>query len=197
MSAIMKLTPWCIAIGTSKVTRSFAYSTECSYAACATPTAPIAVPGRVAGARPRLRETERAENRLFEQRRQPRALLLVRAEADDRACAEAVRRDRGTDARATPVELFADEHAVERGEARASVLLGNVEVHEAELVRLLDHFGGMPHGLVALVLERADLLRREVARNPPPCLLLLRQGEGNARCRALLERDHRNLHAID
>ena len=48
MSAIMKLTPWCIAIGTSKVTRSFAYSTACSYAACATPTAPIAVPGRVA-----------------------------------------------------------------------------------------------------------------------------------------------------
>ena len=47
MSAIMKLTPWCIAIGTSNVTRSFAYSTACSYAACATPTAPIAVPGRV------------------------------------------------------------------------------------------------------------------------------------------------------
>ena len=47
MSAIMKLTPWCIAMGRSKVTRSFAYATECSYAACATPTAPIAVPGRV------------------------------------------------------------------------------------------------------------------------------------------------------
>ena len=47
MSAIMKLTPWCIAIGTSKVTRCLAYSTEYSYAACATPTAPAAVPGRV------------------------------------------------------------------------------------------------------------------------------------------------------
>jgi len=47
MSAIMKPTAWCIAIGRSKVTRSFAYSSACSYAACATPTAPIAVPGRV------------------------------------------------------------------------------------------------------------------------------------------------------
>ena len=47
MSAIRKLTPWCIAIGTSKVTRSFAYSTASSYAAWATPTAPAAVPGRV------------------------------------------------------------------------------------------------------------------------------------------------------
>src|SRR5438477_440906 len=47
MSAIMKLTPWCIAIGMSNVTRPFAYSTACSYAACATPTAPVAVPGRV------------------------------------------------------------------------------------------------------------------------------------------------------
>ena len=47
MSATMKPTAWCIAIGRSKVTRSFEYSSACSYAACATPTAPIAVPGRV------------------------------------------------------------------------------------------------------------------------------------------------------
>ena len=47
MSAIRKLTPWFIAIGMPNWTRSFAYSTACSYAACATPTAPIAVPGRV------------------------------------------------------------------------------------------------------------------------------------------------------
>ena len=48
MSAIMKLTPWCIAIGMLerdallRVRRPRARS-----AACATPTAPIAVPGRV------------------------------------------------------------------------------------------------------------------------------------------------------
>ena len=47
MSAIRKLTPWFIAIGWPNCTRSREYSTACSNAARATPTAPIAVPGRV------------------------------------------------------------------------------------------------------------------------------------------------------
>src|SRR5438034_7704043 len=47
MSAIMKLTPWFIAIGIPNWTRSFEYCAAYSYAARATPTAPIAVPGRV------------------------------------------------------------------------------------------------------------------------------------------------------
>ncbi len=47
MSATRKLTPWFMAIGMPNWTRSFVYSTESSKAACATPTAPTAVPGRV------------------------------------------------------------------------------------------------------------------------------------------------------
>src|SRR5213592_4872792 len=47
MSAIMKLTPWFIAIGIPNWMRSFEYCAAYSYAARATPTAPIAVPGRV------------------------------------------------------------------------------------------------------------------------------------------------------
>jgi hypothetical protein len=47
ISAMRKLTPWLIAIGLPNWTRSFAYSTASSYAAWATPTAPMAVPGRL------------------------------------------------------------------------------------------------------------------------------------------------------
>ena len=47
MSATRKLTPWFIAIAWPNWTRSFEYSTACSKAARATPTAPAAVPGRV------------------------------------------------------------------------------------------------------------------------------------------------------
>src|ERR687884_277855 len=47
MSAIMKLTPWFIAIGMPNWTRSFEYCAAYSKAARATPTAPAAVPGRV------------------------------------------------------------------------------------------------------------------------------------------------------
>ena len=47
MSAIRKLIPWFIAIGWPKAMRSFEYAHACSNAACATPTAPTAVPGRV------------------------------------------------------------------------------------------------------------------------------------------------------
>ena len=47
MSAIRKLTPWFMAIGIPNCTRSFEYCAAYSNAARATPTAPIAVPGRV------------------------------------------------------------------------------------------------------------------------------------------------------
>ncbi len=47
MSAIRKLIPWFMAIGIPNWTRSFEYWAACSKAARATPTAPIAVPGRV------------------------------------------------------------------------------------------------------------------------------------------------------
>ncbi len=61
------------------------------------------------------------------------------------------------------MSLLAHEHPVEYGEARAAVLLGHVWVHQARLVRLLDHFGGMAHRGVALGLERPDLLLGELA----------------------------------
>ncbi len=47
MSAIMKATAWCIAIGTPNWTRSFEYSAANSNAARPMPTAIAATPGRV------------------------------------------------------------------------------------------------------------------------------------------------------
>ena len=47
MSAIMKATAWCIAIGTPNCWRSFEYSQANSNAARAIPTAIAATPGRV------------------------------------------------------------------------------------------------------------------------------------------------------
>src|SRR5581483_1569974 len=143
------------------------------------------------GTRPRLRQPERAENRRFDERWKPLRLLLVAPEQDHRPRAEPVRGGRRADARAAPVELLADEHAVEGRECGAAVLLRHVQVHEPELVRLRDHVGRMPHVLVACVLERPDLVRRELARELPQRLLLLREAERDAR--ALLDADHRRL----
>src|SRR5581483_4324792 len=132
-------------------------------------------------ARAGLREPERAEDRLLEERRQPLLLLLVAAGEDHGAGAEAVRGDRGADAGAAPVELLADEHAVERAEPRSAVLLGDVEVHQAEGVRLLDHVGGVLHPLVVGGLLRPDLVRRELVRELAERLLLVREGKRDAR----------------
>ena len=89
-------------------------------------------------------------------------------------------RDRRPDARAAPVELLADEHAVEAAEAEPAELLGNVEVHQAELVRLRDHVDRMLHLLVVLGLLRPDLLLGELARELAQRLLLVRQRERDA-----------------
>ena len=104
---------------------------------------------------------------------------------------------RRADARAAPVELLADEHAVEAAEAGAAVLLRDVQVHQAELVRLRDHVGRVLHLLVVLVLFGPDLLGREVARELPQRLLLVRQREGDPRRRALLDRGHLLPASID
>src|SRR5436305_588155 len=122
MSAIMKLTPWCIAIGMSKVTRSFAYSTASSYAACATPTAPIA------------------------------------AAAAPRAGAEAVAAARGAAPRTASAERLAAPQPGEGVQGEAPVLRGDVQVHEADLVRLGDHLGRMPHRDVVLGRDGPNLL---------------------------------------
>src|SRR5581483_12368027 len=104
--------------------------------------------------------------------------------------AEAVGADRGGDARAAPVELLADEHAVERREAGAAVLLGDVQVHQPDLVRLRDHLGGVLHRLVVLRLLGADLVLGELAGELAQRLLLLGEGERDAVRRALLRRRH-------
>ncbi len=100
---------------------------------------------RDVGAGLRLGEAERAEDRRLEQRRQPRRLLLVGAGDDHGAGAEAVRAERGADAGAAPVELLADEHPVERVQAEPAVLRRDVQVHQADLVRLRDHVGRVLH----------------------------------------------------
>ena len=121
---------------------------------------------------------------------EPRRLLLVGAGDDHRAGAEAVGGDRGADAGAAPVELLADEHAVEAAEPGAAELLGDVEVHQPELVRLRDHVDRVLHLLVVLGLLRPDLLRGELARQLAQRLLLVRERERDAGRRSLLDRGH-------
>ena len=137
-----------------------------------------------------LGEAEGAENRLFEQRRQPLRLLLLAAGDDHRAGAEAVRADRGADAGAAPVQLLADEDPVEGREAEAAERLRHVQVHQAELVRLGDHVGRVCLVLVVLRRLGPDLLLGELASKLAQTLLLLAQGERDARADTLLDGGH-------
>jgi len=107
--------------------------------------------------------------------------------------AEAVGRDRGADARAAPVELLAHQQAVEGAEAETAVLLRDVDVHQAELVRLGDQVGRVQHVGVVGGLARPDLPLGERVRERAQLLLLLRQCERDACRRALVDRDHRVL----
>ena len=137
-----------------------------------------------------LGEAERAEDRLVEERRQPLRLLFLAAGDDHGACAEPVRSDRGSDAGATPVELFSDEDPVEGGEPEAAERLGNMQVHQAELVRLGDHVGRVCLVLVVLGRLGPDLLLGELARELAKTLLLLGQRERDARADTLLDGGH-------
>ena len=129
----------------------------------------------------RLREPERAEDRRLEQRRQPRRLLLVGAREDDRAGAEPVRADRRADSRAAPVELLADEHAVERRQARGRrSSSGTCRFISPTAWAFAITSAGMLRALVVLGGLRPDLLRRELARERAQFLLLVRQGERDA-----------------
>jgi hypothetical protein len=71
-----------------------------------------------------------------------------------------------------------------------------VEVHQPERVRTGDHLGGVAHVGIALGLVRPDLALGKLAREPAQLLLLLRQGEGDARCGALADRDQKNLQPV-
>ena len=108
------------------------------------------------------------------------ALLLVVAGDDDRRRAERVRDDRDGDPGAAPRELLADQHPREAGQARAAVLLREVDVHQADLVRLRDHVGRMRRVLVVLGGLRADLLLGELARQLAQRLLLVAERERDA-----------------
>src|SRR5438445_282149 len=66
-----------------------------------------------------------------------------------------------SDAGTAPVELLADEHAVEGVQTEAAVLRRDVEVHQPDLVALRDHLGRMAHGDVAGRSLRTDLPGRE------------------------------------
>jgi hypothetical protein len=68
-----------------------------------------------------------------------------------------------------------------------------VEVHQADLVRVRDHLGRVPLLGVVLRLAGPDLALRKRTGEPAQLLLLLGQGEGDAGCRALVDRDHQGL----
>ena len=128
----------------------------------------------------RLGQPEGAEDRLLEQRRQPLRLLLVRAGDDHRRRTEAVRANRRGDARAAPVELLADEHPVECGQPGPAERLGNMEVHEAQLVCLGDHIGRVRRVLVVCGGFRPYLLLGELACERAQLALLRGEGERDA-----------------
>ena len=74
-----------------------------------------------------------------------------------------------------------DEHAVEERELGPAVLGRDVEVHQADRVRLRQHVGRMGHVHVVLGRLRADLLLGEVVRQLPQRALLVGQREGHTR----------------
>ena len=92
-------------------------------------------------------------------------------------------------------ELLAHEHAVERREREAAVLLGHVEVHQADRVRLGDQVVGMVRAFVVVGRLRPDLLRGELTRQRTQLLLLVRQGERDT-AHGLLDGRHRSLLAL-
>jgi hypothetical protein len=133
------------------------------------------------GAGVRLGQAERAEDRLLEERHEPFAPLFIGAGQQHGACPQRVRGERDGHARAAPGELLADQDPVERLEPEAAVLLGDVDVHQAELVRLRDDVSRVRLVLVVLGRLRPDLLLGELACERPQLLLLVGQRERNAR----------------
>src|SRR5215216_1226814 len=140
----------------------------------------------------RLAEPEGAEDGLLDERWQPALLLLIAAREHHGSGAERVRDDRDCDPGAAPRELLADQHAVEAGEAETAVLLGDVGVHQADLVGLGDDVCGVRRVLVVLRSLRADLLLRELPRQASELPLLVRELERDPRreCPRLFDRSH-------
>src|SRR4029079_75391 len=107
-----------------------------------------------------------------EQRAQPLPLLLLAADGDQRPGAQAVAGERGPDPCAAPVELLADQRSLEQAERRYAACPRDVQVHQAECVRPLDHVGRVGLVLVVLCRARPDLLLRALVRERPQRALL-------------------------
>ena len=76
------------------------------------------------------------------------------------------------------------------GQAETAERLGDVQVHQAELVRLRDDVDRMRRVLVVLGRLRPDLLLGELARERAELLLLRRQGERDPARHARLKLRH-------
>ena len=151
---------------------------------------------RDVGARVRLAEAERAQDRLLGERRQPLRFcssspaITTGAEPSVFATIE-------TAMPAQPHESSSPiEHPREAGQSRAAVLLREVDVHQADLVRLRDHVGRMRRVLVVLRGLRPDLLLGELARELAQRLLLVAEREGDA-AGFLFDRRCRHLNRLD
>ena len=131
------------------------------------------------GARLGLRQAEGGELRLLDEHSEELLLDLLRAADDHGRGGKAVAHQRRADAGAAPAELLLDQTAVEGVETGAAVLLGELGVHEADLVRLLDDL--LRPGGVSVVVPRdgADLLLGEVVRQLAQVFLLVGEGEIN------------------
>ena len=82
-------------------------------------------------------------------------------------------------------------------EAGPAELRRDVQVHQADLVRLRDHVGRVDHVPVVLGLPGPDLPLREVVRELAERALLVRQGERDALRQELFGGRDRCLHRLD
>jgi hypothetical protein len=80
--------------------------------------------------------------------------------------------------------ILPDQHPLEAAQAGPAVLLGDVEVHQPELMRLLDDVDRVRRVLVVLGSLRPDLLLGELTGERSELVLLVGQGERNARRRS-------------
>ena len=99
---------------------------------------------------------------------EPRALLLVGAEEEDRHRPERrVRRDRDRDGRVDARQLLDRDRVGERVAAAAAVFLGDRDAHEPELGQLRDEVVGEAVLAVELLGDRRDPLLGELAHGLP------------------------------
>ena len=123
------------------------------------------------GAAGRLGEGERGQVILRAERTEKSLLLLGGAAEEDRLEREAVRDDRGRHPAARVGELFDDKTLLERSQATAAELGGNVEIHQTQVERLPVDFLGEAGGPVALGRMRRHLGSSELAGQVPKALL--------------------------